>query len=74
MTDALDFLCYRPQCPPAELPTSIIRRLPIRLTYDDNNFEDCYQGIPKEEVDFFDEKESWLKKAQSQRDKLPLAK
>jgi len=31
---------------PKELPTSIIRRLPIRLTYDDNYFNDCYQGIP----------------------------
>ena len=35
------------QCSPTELPTFIIRRLPIRLTYDDNYFNDCYQGIPK---------------------------
>lgn len=31
---------------PKELPASIIKRLPIRLTYDDNYFEDKYQGIP----------------------------
>jgi UDP-galactopyranose mutase len=31
---------------PKELPSSIIKRLPIRLTYDDNYFSDTYQGIP----------------------------
>jgi UDP-galactopyranose mutase len=31
---------------PKSLPSFIIKRLPIRLTYDDNYFEDCYQGIP----------------------------
>jgi UDP-galactopyranose mutase len=31
---------------PNELPSSIIRRLPIRLTYDENYFFDRYQGIP----------------------------
>jgi len=31
---------------PKELPTSIIKRLPIRLTYDENYFFDKYQGIP----------------------------
>lgn len=31
-------------CP--ELPAFIIRRLPIRLTYDNNYFNDAYQGIP----------------------------
>ena len=31
---------------PKELPSSIIRRLPIRLTFDDNYFNDTYQGIP----------------------------
>ncbi|NIK74660.1 UDP-galactopyranose mutase [Thermonema lapsum] len=35
-------------CDPKELPTFIIRRLPIRLTFDDNYFNDCYQGIPVE--------------------------
>lgn len=29
-----------------ELPAFIIRRLPVRLTYDNNYFNDCYQGIP----------------------------
>jgi UDP-galactopyranose mutase len=31
---------------PKELPSSIIKRLPIRLNYDDNYFFDKYQGIP----------------------------
>lgn len=31
---------------PKELPSSIIRRLPIRLTFDDNYYMDKYQGIP----------------------------
>lgn len=31
---------------PKELPASIIKRLPIRMTYDDNYFKDKYQGIP----------------------------
>ena len=30
----------------ADLPASIIRRLPVRLTYDNNYFDDRYQGIP----------------------------
>ena len=29
-----------------ELPASIIRRLPVRLTYDNSYFSDRYQGIP----------------------------
>ena len=28
------------------LPAFIIRRLPVRLCYDNNYFDDCYQGIP----------------------------
>lgn len=32
--------------PCSELPASIIRRLPVRLTYDNNYFIDPYQGIP----------------------------
>jgi UDP-galactopyranose mutase len=32
--------------PCAELPPEIIRRLPVRLTYDNNYFKDRYQGIP----------------------------
>lgn len=31
---------------PKELPSSIIKRLPVRFTYDNNYFEDKYQGIP----------------------------
>lgn len=31
---------------PKQLPSSIIRRLPIRLTFDDNYYFDNYQGIP----------------------------
>ena len=30
----------------AELPSFIIKRLPVRLTYDNNYFNDKYQGIP----------------------------
>lgn len=29
-----------------ELPAFIIRRLPVRLTFDNNYFDDLYQGIP----------------------------
>ncbi len=32
--------------PCTELPAFIIRRLPVRLTYDNNYFNDTYQGIP----------------------------
>lgn len=30
-----------------ELPADIIRRLPVRFTYDNNYFNDTYQGIPR---------------------------
>ena len=30
----------------AELPVSIIKRLPVRFTFDNNYFNDAYQGIP----------------------------
>lgn len=33
--------------PCTELPAFIIRRLPIRLTFDNNYFNDSYQGIPE---------------------------
>lgn len=33
---------------PKDLPASLIKRLPIRLTYDDNYYHDRYQGIPTE--------------------------
>ena len=32
----------------SELPPSIIRRLPVRFTYDNNYFNDRFQGIPVE--------------------------
>jgi UDP-galactopyranose mutase len=35
-------------CDPKELPASIIKRLPIRYTFEDNYFNDTYQGIPEE--------------------------
>ena len=31
---------------PSDLPVSIIKRIPIRLTYNDNYFDDQYEGIP----------------------------
>ena len=31
---------------PSELPSSIIKRIPIRLTWDDNYFDDRFQGVP----------------------------
>ncbi|MBL4674834.1 MAG: UDP-galactopyranose mutase [Mucilaginibacter sp.] len=34
-------------CDPKELPASILKRLPIRFTYDDNYYHNVYQGIPK---------------------------
>ena len=32
--------------PARELPASIIKRIPLRFTYDNNYFDDPYQGIP----------------------------
>lgn len=34
--------------PAKDLPTYIIKRIPVRYTYDNNYFDDTYQGIPKE--------------------------
>ena len=34
--------------PCAELPSFIIKRLPVRFTFDNNYFNDLYQGIPVE--------------------------
>ena len=31
---------------PRELPAFIIKRLPLRFTYNNNYFSDRYQGIP----------------------------
>lgn len=33
-------------CSPAELPASILKRLPVRFNYDDNYFAHAYQGMP----------------------------
>ena len=33
---------------PAELPASILKRLPVRFNYDDNYYDQRYQGIPVE--------------------------
>lgn len=33
---------------PARLPASILKRLPLRFTYDDNYFAHQFQGIPRE--------------------------
>ena len=33
--------------PCTELPAFIIRRLPVRFVFDNNYFNDCYQGIPE---------------------------
>lgn len=34
--------------PPSELPASVLRRLPVRFSYDDNYFDHPHQGIPRE--------------------------
>lgn len=31
---------------PVDLPAFIVKRIPIRLTFNDDYFEDCYQGLP----------------------------
>jgi UDP-galactopyranose mutase len=33
-------------CEPAELPASILKRLPVRFNYDDNYYNSRFQGIP----------------------------
>lgn len=38
---------------PTELPTFIIKRLPVRFTFDNNYFTDQYQGIPVDGYDAF---------------------
>lgn len=35
-------------CDPRELPASILKRLPLRFSYNDNYYESIYQGIPAE--------------------------
>lgn len=39
-----------------DLPTFIIKRLPVRYTYDNNYFNDIYQGIPTESYNVIIEK------------------
>ena len=34
-------------CSPAEIPASVLKRLPLRFTYDDDYFPDKHQGIPE---------------------------
>lgn len=41
---------------PAELPASILKRLPLRFNYDDNYYESRYQGIPKHGYTFIVER------------------
>ena len=33
-------------CEPSELPASILKRLPVRFNYNDNYYNNVYQGIP----------------------------
>lgn len=40
----------------SELPAFLIRRLPLRFTYDNNYFSDPWQGIPEEGYDALTEK------------------
>lgn len=35
-------------CEPSELPAAILKRLPVRFTYDDNYYSNPYQGIPQD--------------------------
>lgn len=46
--------------PCTELPAFIIKRLPVRFTYDNNYFNDIYQGIPIGGYNVFFDK--WLEK------------
>ena len=41
---------------PAELPASILKRLPLRFNYDDNYYESRYQAIPKHGYTFIVER------------------
>ncbi len=41
---------------PSELPASILKRLPVRFTYDDNYYSSKYQGIPKNGYSYIVEK------------------
>jgi UDP-galactopyranose mutase len=41
---------------PSQLPSSILKRLPIRFNYDDNYYSSSYQGIPKNGYTYIIEK------------------
>lgn len=41
-----DYTSKQWQTDPKDLPSFIIKRLPVRFTYDNNYFNDKYQGIP----------------------------
>lgn len=41
---------------PAELPASILKRLPVRFNYDDNYYIDTFQGMPRHGYTFIVEK------------------
>lgn len=43
-----DYTAKQWQTDPKDLPSFIIKRLPVRFTYDNNYFNDKYQGIPNE--------------------------
>ena len=43
-------------CEPSELPSSILKRLPVRFSYDDNYYNNPYVGIPEEGYTVFVEK------------------
>ncbi len=43
-------------CEPAELPASILKRLPVRFNYEDSYYSNPYVGIPKEGYTVFVEK------------------
>jgi UDP-galactopyranose mutase len=43
-------------CEPAELPASILKRLPVRFSYEDNYYNNPYVGIPVEGYTVFVEK------------------
>ena len=43
-------------CEPAKLPSSILKRLPVRFNYDDNYYNNPYVGIPEEGYTIFVEK------------------
>jgi UDP-galactopyranose mutase len=43
-------------CEPSDLPSSILKRLPIRFNYNDNYYSNTYQGIPRNGyTDIFDQ-------------------